>query len=98
MALDGRMLHERMNWEGFVRKMSLPTRETALVEIRTEYVQIQVHGVQDQWYCPLGTVEVGPSQRLVHLFTIEVTSDQTSGNWYHFINLIRRITVASTVS
>jgi hypothetical protein len=27
---------------------------------------------------------VGPSERDVRSFTIEVTLDQTLGNWYHF--------------
>jgi hypothetical protein len=34
---------------------------------------------------------VGPSERVVRLFTIEVTLDQTLGNWYHFIKPIHRI-------
>jgi hypothetical protein len=34
---------------------------------------------------------VGPSECIVRLFTSEVTSDQTWGNWYHFIKPIHRI-------
>jgi hypothetical protein len=39
---------------------------------------------------PMGVLEVGPSEHVVHLFTIEVTLDQTLGNWYHFIKPIHR--------
>jgi hypothetical protein len=38
-----------------------------------------------------GVLEVGPSNRIVRLFMIEVTLDQTLGNWYHFIKPIRRV-------
>jgi hypothetical protein len=34
---------------------------------------------------------VDPSERVVRLFTIEVTLDQTLENWYHFIKPIHRI-------
>jgi hypothetical protein len=44
-------------------------------------------------YRPLGALEVGPSELTVRLFTIEVTVDQTLGNWYHFIKPIHRIKV-----
>jgi hypothetical protein len=40
-----------------------------------------------------GALEVGPSERVVRLFTIEVTLDQILGNWCHFIKPIHRITV-----
>jgi hypothetical protein len=46
---------------------------------------------------PKGSLEVGSSERVVRLFTIEVTSDQTSGNWYHFIKPIHRIKHLLTV-
>jgi hypothetical protein len=42
-------------------------------------------------------LEVGPSERVVLLLTIQLTSDQTSGNWYRFIKLIRRIKNLLTV-
>jgi hypothetical protein len=38
-----------------------------------------------------GAHEVSPSDRIVLLFTIEVTLDQTLGNRYHFIKPICRI-------
>jgi hypothetical protein len=38
-----------------------------------------------------GALEVGPSERVVRLFTIEVILDQTLKNWYHFIKPIHRI-------
>jgi hypothetical protein len=40
---------------------------------------------------------VGPSERVVRLFTIEVTLYKTLGNWYHFIKPIRRIKNVPTV-
>jgi hypothetical protein len=36
-----------------------------------------------------GVLEVGPSQRVVRIFPIEVTSDQKIGNWYCFMKLIQ---------
>jgi hypothetical protein len=36
-------------------------------------------------------LEVGPSEHVVRLFTIEVTLDQILGNFYHFIQPIHRI-------
>jgi hypothetical protein len=33
---------------------------------------------------------MGPSERVLRLFTIEVTLDRTLGNWYHFIKPIDR--------
>jgi hypothetical protein len=42
-------------------------------------------------------LEVGPSDRDVRFFTIEVTLDQTLGNWYHFIKPIHRIKNLLTV-
>jgi hypothetical protein len=36
-------------------------------------------------------LEVGPSECVVSLLTIEVSLDQTLGNWYHFIKPIHRI-------
>jgi hypothetical protein len=44
---------------------------------------------------PKGALEVGPSERVVYLFTIEVTLDQTLGNWYHFMALRIFINVVS---
>jgi hypothetical protein len=44
-----------------------------------------------------GALEVGPSERDVRLFTIEVASDLTLGNWYHFIKPIHRIKNLLTV-
>jgi hypothetical protein len=38
-----------------------------------------------------GALEVGTSGRTIRLFTIEVTLDETMGNWYHFIKPILRI-------
>jgi hypothetical protein len=38
-----------------------------------------------------GALKVGPSGRTVLLFTIEVTADETLGNWYHYIKPIHRI-------
>jgi hypothetical protein len=38
-----------------------------------------------------GALEVGPSERVVRLFTNDVTLDQTSRNWRHFKNPIHRI-------
>jgi hypothetical protein len=46
---------------------------------------------------PLGALEVGPSERIFRLFTVEVTLDQTLGNWYHFIKPINRIKNLLTV-
>jgi hypothetical protein len=43
------------------------------------------------------TPEVGPSKRIVRLFTTEVTLDQTLGNWYHFIKPIHHIKNLLTV-
>jgi hypothetical protein len=45
----------------------------------------------------LGGAGVGPSKRFVCLFTIGVTSDQTLGNWSHFIKPIHRIKNLLTV-
>jgi hypothetical protein len=44
-----------------------------------------------------GGLEVGPSVHIVHLLTIEVTSDETVGNWYHFIKPIHCIKNLLTV-
>jgi hypothetical protein len=44
-----------------------------------------------------GAPEVGPSERVVRLFTIEVTLDQTLGNWHHFITPIQHIINLLTV-
>jgi hypothetical protein len=44
-----------------------------------------------------GALAVDPSERFVRLFTIEVTLDQTLGNWYHFIEPIHRIKNSLTV-
>jgi hypothetical protein len=44
-----------------------------------------------------GALEMGLSDRVVGLFTIEVTSHQTLGNWYHFIKPIHRIKNLLTV-
>jgi hypothetical protein len=44
-----------------------------------------------------GVLEVGPSERAVGLFKIEVTLDQTLENWYHYIKPIRRIKNLLTV-
>jgi hypothetical protein len=38
-----------------------------------------------------GGLEIGLSERVLRLLTIELTLDQTLGNWYHFIKPIRRI-------
>jgi hypothetical protein len=46
---------------------------------------------------PRGALELGLSERVVRLFTIEATSDQTLGNWYHFIKAIHRIKDLLTV-
>jgi hypothetical protein len=40
---------------------------------------------------------MGPSERNVGLFAIEESSDQTLGNWYHFIKPIQRIKNLLTV-
>jgi hypothetical protein len=62
-----------------------------------------VYNYVDQWFpkwavlplgavgLPRGALEVGPSECVVRLFTIEVTLDQTLGNWYQFIKPIHRI-------
>jgi hypothetical protein len=42
-------------------------------------------------------LDVGPSERIVHLFMIEMTLDQTFGNWCHFIKPIHRIKNLLTV-
>jgi hypothetical protein len=44
-----------------------------------------------------GVLEVGPSESVVCLFTVEVTLDQTLGNWYQFIKPIHRIKNLLTV-
>jgi hypothetical protein len=44
-----------------------------------------------------GGLEVGPSERVLRLFTIEVTLDQTLGNWCHLIKPILRIKDLLTV-
>jgi hypothetical protein len=46
---------------------------------------------------PWGALEVGTSERVVRLFTIEVTLDKTLGNWYPFIKSIHRIRNLLTV-
>jgi hypothetical protein len=38
-----------------------------------------------------GALEVGPSERVVHLFTIEMASDYILRNWYHFIKPNHRV-------
>jgi hypothetical protein len=43
---------------------------------------------------PKGALEV---DRVVHLLKIEVTLDQTLGNWYHFMKPIHRIKNLLTV-
>jgi hypothetical protein len=48
-------------------------------------------------YHPLGAVEVGSSDRVIRLFTIEVTLDQALGNWCHFIKPVTRIKNLLTV-
>jgi hypothetical protein len=50
-------------------------------------------GSQSGLYLPnwgQGVLEVGSSERVVHIFTIEVTFDQTLQNWYHFKKPIHR--------
>jgi hypothetical protein len=32
-----------------------------------------------------GALEMGLSERVVHLLVVEMTLDKTFGNWYHFI-------------
>jgi hypothetical protein len=44
-----------------------------------------------------GALKAGPSERGVLLFTIEVTLNQTLGNWYHFMKPIHRIKHLLTV-
>jgi hypothetical protein len=44
-----------------------------------------------------GTLDVDPSEGTVRLFTIEVTSDQTLGNWYHVTKPIHGIKNLVTV-
>jgi hypothetical protein len=44
-----------------------------------------------------GALEVGPSERVVRLFTTEVILGRTLGNWYHFIKPIHRIKNLLTV-
>jgi hypothetical protein len=46
---------------------------------------------------PTGALDLGPSEGVVSLFTIEVTLNQTLGNWYPFINTIHRIKNLVTV-
>jgi hypothetical protein len=46
---------------------------------------------------PRGALEVDPTERVVRLFTIEVTLDLTLGNWYHFIKPIHCIKNLLTV-
>jgi hypothetical protein len=41
-------------------------------------------GVTKRQECDWGSLNMGPSERSVHLFTIEMTLDQTLGNWHHF--------------
>jgi hypothetical protein len=48
-------------------------------------------------YLGKGALEMGPSERGVRFFTIEVTLDQIFGNWYHFIKPIHRIKNLLTV-
>lgn len=38
-----------------------------------------------------GALEVGPSERVFRVFTIEVTSAHTLGNWYQFIKPTLRV-------
>jgi hypothetical protein len=42
-------------------------------------------------------LEVGPSERAIRLFTIEVTLDQILGDWYLSIKRIHHITSLLTV-
>jgi hypothetical protein len=46
---------------------------------------------------PWGVLEVSLFERIVHLFIVEVTLDQTLGNWYHFIKPIHHIKNLLTV-
>jgi hypothetical protein len=46
---------------------------------------------------PWGALEVGSSEHIVHLFTVEMTLDQTLGNWYHFIKPIHHMKNLPTV-
>jgi hypothetical protein len=46
---------------------------------------------------PWRALEVGPFERVVRLLMTEVTSDQTLGNWYHFMKPIQRIRNLLTV-
>jgi hypothetical protein len=56
-------------------------------------------GGQRGLYCPLVSVEfpgvaaleMGPFDLVVRIFASEVTSDQTLGNWYHFMKHIRGV-------
>jgi hypothetical protein len=36
-------------------------------------------------------LDMGPSKQVICLFMMEVTLDQTLGNWYHFIKPTNRI-------
>jgi hypothetical protein len=45
-----------------------------------------------------GALQVGPQERVVRLFTIEVTLERTLWNWYHFIKPIHRIKNLLTVT
>jgi hypothetical protein len=44
-----------------------------------------------------GALEMGLSEHVVHLFTIEVTFEETLGNWYHVIKPIHGIQNLLTV-
>jgi hypothetical protein len=57
-------------------------------------------GSQSEAYRPCvggGALEMGPSERVVRLFTIEMALDQTLGNWYHFFKPTHRINNLLTV-
>jgi hypothetical protein len=65
-----------MNWKGFGRKWSWSNSVVPKVGCTTPLGAVQL---------PRGVLKVGPSKCDVRLFMTEVTSDQTLGNWYHFI-------------
>jgi hypothetical protein len=70
---------------------------------RSDWNWATEEGAIDQWFPKWavllsgGALEVGLSNRVDHLFTTEMTLDQTLGNWCHVIKPIHHIKDLLTV-
>jgi hypothetical protein len=80
---------------------TVPREDHDRFQIIINHLNIQVRNSLDQWFpkraVPKGPLKKGPSERVLRLFTIEVNTDQTLGNWYHFMKPVRRIKNLLTV-